>query len=89
MANGRFAPLGYEKFRSAVKDGAPDQFTAKMVAYAQYLSNGGTPQGWMQLTDTDVLLMQTYYNESRYKEIEAQAILIANYIGKLFGGDKQ
>lgn len=59
-----------------------------MVAYAQYLANGGTPKGWMQFTETDILLMQTYYNESRYKELEAQAILIAKYIGKIFGGDK-
>ena len=42
----------------------------------------------MQFTDTDILLMQTYYNEQRYKELEAQAILIANNIAKLFGGGK-
>ena len=42
----------------------------------------------MQFTNTDILLMQTYNSEARYKELEAQAILIAKYIGKLFGGDK-
>lgn len=59
-----------------------------MIAYAQYLSNGGTHDGWMQMTETDILMMQTYYNESRYKELEAQAILIANNIAKLFNGGK-
>ena len=89
MADGKFAPLGYEKFRSAISDGTSDPYTMKMVAYAQYLSNGGTPEGWMTFTDTDILLMQTYYNERRMKEMEAQAILIANNISKMFGGKEQ
>lgn len=42
----------------------------------------------MQFNDTDILLMQTYYYDNRYKELEAQAILIAKYIAKVFGGDK-
>lgn len=41
----------------------------------------------MQMSDTDILLMQTCYNEQKYKELEAQAILIAKHIGKLFGGN--
>lgn len=67
-------------------DGTSDPEISKLIAYAQYLSNGGTPDGWMRFTDTDILMMQTYYNERRYKELEAQAILIANNIGKLLGG---
>lgn len=78
--------MGYEKFRSGIKDGTSDPEISQLIAYAQYLSNGGTPQGWMQLSQTDILLMQTYANEQRYKELEGQAILIAKYIGKLFGG---
>ena len=81
-------PLGYEKFRLGIKDGTSDPNISHLIAYAQYLSNGGTPQGWMQFTDTDIILMQTYLYEQRYKELEGQAILIAKYIGKLFGGDK-
>lgn len=81
--------LGYEKFRKAVSDGTSNPHLSSLVAYAQYLANGGTPSGWMQFTETDILLMQTYYNERRMKEMEAQAILIANNIGKLFGGGKQ
>lgn len=42
----------------------------------------------MQFNETDILMMQTYRNEMKYKEMEGQAILIANYIGKMFGGDK-
>ena len=42
----------------------------------------------MQMTDTDILLMQTFYNDQKMKEMEAQAILIANNISKLFGGGK-
>lgn len=72
----------------AIQDGTSDKEVSYLIAYAQYLSNGGTPKGWMQMTPTDILLMQTFYNENRYKELEAQAILIAKYIGKLFGGDQ-
>lgn len=85
--NGSF-PLGYEKFRLGIKEGTSDPRVSRLITYAQYLSNGGTPQGWMQLNETDILLMQTYYNEQKYKELEGQAILIAKYIGKLFGGEK-
>lgn len=42
----------------------------------------------MQFNETDILLMQTYLYENRIKEMEAQAILNAKYIAKLFGGDK-
>ena len=80
--------MGYEKFRTAVKEGTSDPDISYLVAYAQYLSNGGTPEGWMQFTNTDVILMQTYYNEQKYRESEAQAILIANNIAKLFNGGK-
>lgn len=88
MSGRNSLPLGYEKFRLAIKEGTSDPEVSRLIAYAQYLSNGGTPNGWMQFTETDVVLMQTYYNEQRYKEIEGQAILIANNIAKLFSGDK-
>ena len=81
--------LGYEKFRSGIQDGTQDPDISRLIAYAQYLSNGGTPSGWMEFTDTDILLMQTYHNESKYKELEGQAILIANYIAKMFNGGKE
>lgn len=71
-----------------MKDGTSDPEISYLIAYAQYLSNGGTPNGWMQFNDTDILLMQTYNNEQKMKELEAQAILIANNIAKLFGGNK-
>ena len=80
--------MGYEKFRTAVTDGTSNPDISYLVAYAQYLCHGGTPSGWMEFTDTDILMMQTYYNERRMKEMEAQAILIANNIAKLFGGNK-
>ena len=79
--------LGYEKFRVAVKDGTSDPSISNLVAYAQYLSHGGTPRGWGELTSTDILLMQTYYEEQKIKEMEGQAILIAKHIAKLFGGN--
>ena len=42
----------------------------------------------MQFTETDILLMQTYLYENKMKEMEAQSILNAKYIAKLFGDDK-
>lgn len=82
-------PLGYERFRSGIADGTSDPKVNYYIAYAQYLANGGTYSGWMQMTETDILMMQTYYNEQRYKEMEGQAILIAKYISKLFGGGNE
>ena len=78
--------LGYDRFRNAVAEGTQDPNVSYLIAYAQYLSNGGTPSGWGELTDTDIMLMQAYYNEQKYKELESQAILIAKHIAKLFGG---
>lgn len=79
--------MGYERFRSSIRDGTSDPNIAQLIAYAQYLSNGGTPRGWGELSTTDILLMQTYTEEQKLKELEGQAILIAKYIGKLFGGE--
>lgn len=77
--------LGYDRFRNAVADGTQNPDLNYLVAYARYLSHGGTPKGWGQLTDTDIAMMEAYYSEQRFKEMESQAILIAKHIAKLFG----
>lgn len=80
--------MGYDRFANAISEGTSDPKIAELITYARYLCNGGTPTGWNELTSTDILLMQGYYNESKFKEMEGQAILIAKHISKLFGGDR-
>ena len=66
---------------------SPDMSLMNM--YGLYLANGGTPDGFMDMTPDDVQMMYTSIvamNKNNTKDIITG---VAKILGKVFGGDEE
>ena len=59
--------------------------SALLYTYGVYLSNGGTPQGFMDMTPEDIQLMYTVHTCEKNKEATTLLSGIAKILTKLMG----
>ena len=62
--------------------------TVMMEAYGLYLANGGTPEGFMDMTLDDVQMMYTAYTVQNRNNVKNMIIGMAKIFGKMFGGEE-
>ena len=59
-----------------------------MNAYGLYLANGGTPDGFMDMTLDDVQMMYTSYNAMNRNNSKNIIMGIAKIMGRMFGEEE-
>lgn len=62
--------------------------TAYLFAYGTYLSNGGTHDGFMDLSDSEIQLIYTVTMARQERQVKDTVMGIAKVLGKMFCGDE-
>lgn len=62
--------------------------SAFLYTYGTYLSRGGTPQTFQDLTPEDIQLMYTVYTAEERRKESALLSGMAKILGKMFGGEE-
>lgn len=62
--------------------------TAYLYAYGTYLANGGTHDGFMDLSNDEVQLIYTVSMAKQEKQTKDHLMGLAKILGKMFAGDE-
>ena len=62
--------------------------TAYLFTEGMYLANGGTRDGFMDLSNDEIQLMYTSLSVTREKMVRDTVMGIAKVLGKMFCGDE-
>lgn len=77
--------LGAYELARAIGSGDPLSPQASMLhAYGIYLSNGGTPKGFMDMTEDDIQIMYTTYTANKTHERTELLKELVKIIQKMF-----
>ena len=78
--------IGLRLFQDAVVKGEMSSDSALLYTYGMYLAHGGTPDGFMEMTDEDIEIMHTSLVGTQIHDKKDYLEGIAKILAKLIGG---